>query len=146
MFLITLQAESPSGSNLSALDYYMLVCLFFVFGTMIEFALNLLVSRNYAEPNTESKCTSCRPKDELNGREGSNESMQNNEKCRPRGEMASFKFLERSTNGQNGDTETSLDDRNCKKLRMTSKIDLIAFIGFTFGFFVFNLCYCAIYF
>ena len=141
-----LQAESPSGSNLSALDYYMLVCLFFVFATMIEFALNLLVSRNYDDPNTESKCTSCRPKNEMNDREGSNKSMQINEKCRSRCEMTSFTILQRSTNGPKEDTETSLDDSNCKKLRMTSKIDITAFIGFTFGFFVFNLCYCAIYF
>ena len=39
------QADSPSGSNLNALGFYVLVSLFFIIATMIEFAYILLVCR-----------------------------------------------------------------------------------------------------
>ena len=39
------QADSPSGSNLNALGFYLLVSLFFIIATMVEFAYVLLVCR-----------------------------------------------------------------------------------------------------
>ena len=42
----SLQADSPSGANLNALGVYLLVSLFFVIATMIEFASVLIISRS----------------------------------------------------------------------------------------------------
>ena len=45
------QAENPSGSNLNALGVYMMSCLIFVVGALIEFAIVLLINRSSASLN-----------------------------------------------------------------------------------------------
>ena len=42
------QAENPSGSDLNALGLYMIICLIFVVGALIEFAVVVLISRSSA--------------------------------------------------------------------------------------------------
>ena len=43
-----LQAENPSGADLNALGLYMIICLIFVVGALIEFAVVVLISRSSA--------------------------------------------------------------------------------------------------
>ena len=42
------QAENPSGSDLNALGLYMIICLIFVVGALIEFAVVVLINRSSA--------------------------------------------------------------------------------------------------
>ena len=50
----SLQADSPSGANLNALGVYLLVSLFFVIATMLEFASVLIISRSRLVAMTDS--------------------------------------------------------------------------------------------
>ena len=49
------QADSPSGFNLNALGFYLLVSLFFIIATMIEFAYILLVCRVTGEVDNNER-------------------------------------------------------------------------------------------
>ena len=47
IFISLLQSESPSGAKLNALGVYLLVSLFFVCASFIEFGILLLLKRTY---------------------------------------------------------------------------------------------------
>ena len=47
------QADSPSGSRLNSLASYLLVSLFFVLATMIEFAIVMIVKQNTSDGKQE---------------------------------------------------------------------------------------------
>lgn len=130
MFLY-LQSESPSGSKLNALSSYLLVSLFFVFGTMVEFSLVLIIKQKLEwdgyEPEKilQKKNTSCCHNfckvDTI-------EEMGNNPKRRDKG----------------GIQQQNLRGKQpvlVKVLPRTTKIDIVAFFVFNFGYFVFNCFY-----
>ena len=117
----------------------MLICLLFVLGTMIEFALNLLLSRILEEKKKESELKSY---DNANVRQEQNSVRIsiNGEKNERFGDTNSNPSCSGSTIQKITAFVTKLPVANAK-LRMTSMIDIIAFIAFTFSFLVFNLVY-----
>ena len=140
--MINFQVESPSGSKLSALDYYMLLCVFFLFGTIIEFAINLLISRiidekkNVSEQNCPNKTIE---------RGVTNISMNNIEESKPCNDISLTNNVWELNHEKIGGLATFLKNKSWKTLRMTTKIDIIGFIAFNSSFLLFNLIYYIIF-
>ena len=118
----------------------MLVCLLFVLGTMIEFALNLLLSRILEEKKKESELKSYHKVNESHKERSLRMSIHGSEKLGPFGETNSNQNRLRSMIQKLKQLKQKGPFDNAK-FRMTSKIDMIAFIAFTFSFLVFNLVY-----
>ena len=55
-FNVLFQSDSPSGASLNALGVHLLVSLFFVIGTMIEFAIVLLINRKLVLNGPQCPC------------------------------------------------------------------------------------------
>ena len=135
------KVESPSGSVLSALDYYMLICLLFVFGTMIEFSLNLLVSRVLGSRENKANRIVHLPNDEGFESKSNAESTNNHELSKSFGEIKTVGNLWSLKTGQQAKRNTTVNDIDCINHSLTTKIDISAFVVFTFTFFLFNVIY-----
>ena len=118
----------------------MLVCLLFVLGTMIEFALNLLLSRILEEKKKESELKSYDKVNESNKERSLRLSIHGSEKLELFGDNNSNQNCLQSMIKKLKQLKQKSPFGNAK-FRMTSKIDMISFIAFTFSFFVFNLVY-----
>lgn len=143
--MINFQVESPSGSKLSALDYYMLLCLFFLFGSIIEFAINLLISRIIDKKKKVSERILYQPYNKTIERGVTNISMNYIEESKPCNGLSSTNTVWELNDEKVGGLATSLKNKSWKTLRMTTKIDIIGFIAFNSSFLLFNLIYYIIF-
>ena len=135
------KVESPSGSVLSALDYYMLICLLFVFGTMIEFSLNLLVSRVLEDKASVAKRIAVRSNNYGSENKSNDKSTNNHEDSKSCGEIKTVANLWAFETRQQTKKNATVDDIDCSNLTLTTKIDFSALAVFTFSFFLFNIIY-----
>ena len=135
-----LKSNSPSGSDLTALDCYILVSLLFVIGTLVEFALVLLVRQSLemlksskrqhgkGVTNHEYMVKECPNTLELSNKIG----------CSAKNNAASEDTVE----GRNLDNEfQSSFTFYFQILPVTTKIDCIAFFISNFIFITFNIIY-----
>ena len=135
------QVESPSGSVLSALDYYMLICLLFVFGTMIEFSLNLLASRVLEDKASVAKRIVLRSNNYGSEDKSNDKSTNNREESKSCGEIKTVANLWAYDTRQQRKKNATVDDIDCSNLTLTTKIDISALAVFAFSFFLFNIIY-----
>ena len=125
---------------MDALSYHLLVSLLFVFGTMIEFAVVLVVKQKLELEKDKSK-------DRPDGLKFETTAPKN--KTRPDINVVKADLIEGmeddSTNGRDGGRRQG--DLKTKKLglfkasSLTNKIDFAAFVVFIFGYFIFNCFY-----
>ena len=135
------KVESPSGSVLSALDYYMLICLLFVFGTMIEFSLNLLASRVLEDKASVAKRIVQRSNNYGSENKSNDKSTNNREESKSCGEIKTVANLWAYDTRQQRKKNATVDDIDCSNLTLTTKIDISALAVFAFSFFLFNIIY-----
>ena len=135
------KVESPSGSVLSALDYYMLICLLFVFGMMIEFSLNLLVSRVLQDKANVAKRIVLRSNNYGSENKGNDKSTINHEESKSCGEIKTVANLWAFETRQQTTKNATVDDIDCSNLTLTTIIDISALGVFAFSFFLFNIIY-----
>ena len=135
------QVESPSGSVLSALDYYMLICLLFVFGTMIEFSLNVLVGRVLEDKASVAKRIVLRSNNYGSEDKSNDKSTNNHEESKSCGEIKTVANLWAFETRQQTKKNATVDDIDCSNLTLTTKIDISALAVFAFSFFLFNIIY-----
>lgn len=92
---------------------------------MIEFATNLLYSRMLDEKKEDSESISSPANNVRNGQGSPNRSNEDHWGLR----------------GQKTTTADSINSIHRTKIRITSRIDMIAFIAFSFIFLIFNFIY-----
>ena len=125
---------SPSGSKLNALGAYLLISLLFVFGVMVELASVLFYKQkmewNLKQPKTldmtkniDEMQSSYRTK---HGYLKTRKIARNRRKIEPISRM-------------DGQYQVQ------KTLAITTKIDIVAFVLFTFLYFIFNLIYFCLF-
>ena len=125
--------DSPSDSSLSALGFYLLTSLIFVFGAMAEFALILVVKQKIDWKKAAINDTH-------------NVSILEDEKTntanisKKSGKIGPMKEM-------NLGLKTSKEKRigRSSLLLSTTKIDLFAFVLFNFSYFIFNGIYWTSY-
>ena len=140
------KSRNPSGANLNALGCYLLISLFFVIATMIEFAVVLIIKRRleWIPRNTM--------------RQGFDSTT--NQRCRRRNSgIRNRKFLPADTmeshskNYYNSSLDISITKPNKHQLigsnwmisSLTEAIDFVSFITFSASYFLFNYVYYATY-
>lgn len=114
-----MQSESPSGANLNSLGVYLLVSLFFVVASFIEFGLLLMLKRANLL--------------------GVNETIAHKNRDNKKHEGSELKFARRSKTAHDIGLET--------RYSFADKIDFGSFIFFVFAYILFNVAYimqCAI--
>ena len=136
---------SPVGSELSSLDYYLLVSLIFVFGALVELSLVLVAKRSLQLLCDNSRDTSAVTKSRSNTLIPEDESaIDSNEiafvdtDCpglqnpKPRTEI--FVMEKQTRKHLNEVSKPSPKHSVFSKISMATKFDFLAFV-------VFNLCY-----
>ena len=131
MYCFILQADSPCRSNLDALGIYILCALCFVFGSLVEFAIVMILSqRSMSDAKIGSSKTM------------SNKTHHNDPACR----SVALRF--RSKTDPSG-REQYKDTMNGAKTKTNLKtnlpfymvIDVVAFWLYLFLYLIFNLTY-----
>ena len=140
-----LQSVSPVGSELSSLDYYLLVSLIFVFGALVELAFVLVAKRTLQLLCNNSRDTSAVTNSRLNTQIqdaesaiGSNDIAFVDTDCPglriPKPRMDIFVMEEQVRKHPNEVSKPSPKYSLFSKISMATKFDFLAFV-------VFNLCY-----
>ena len=125
------KSNNPSGANLNALGIYLLVSLFFVLATMVEFAVVLVLARFY--PIMEEN-------NETNKKERSKQTRGRNLKkyfwsySKTKASLFNLQDAEKNRNVKEKITKSI----NCS---LTEKLDFIALFIFMFIYFLFNCVY-----
>ena len=125
---------SPSGSKLNALGAYLLISLLFVFGVMVEFASVLFYKQKMEwYLKLPKKFDMAQNIDKMQSRY---QTKQGNLKSRKIGR-----------NKRKIEPITLMDSRHQiqKIMAITTKIDYVAFVLFTFSYFIFNLIYFCLF-
>ena len=132
------QADSPSGSNLNALGFYLLVSLFFIIATMIEFAYILLVCRVTGEvANYEIAGMLKLIQSKSNGRLELKSSIEINNIQKQSSPATHFNDNRESTNWKL--------QPNTKCYLNPNIIDFVSFFVFLFSYVLFNCFYVFYY-
>ena len=118
--------NSPSGTKFSALDYYLLTSLIFLFGTIAEFACVLLVSRTLDENKPALRHSIDDKKDGID----LSEIKPNNQKQSSSENENAITNLWGLRNSENTERKTVPKTGLYKKMNITSKIDIMAFFYF----------------
>ena len=128
------QADSPSGSNLNALGFYVLVSLFFIIATMIEYAYILLVCRVTGEVDNNERA----------GNPKLNQQM-SDDVFEPKGSIAIHNIHNDSSPAtQFNDNQESTNFKlppNRKCYLDPNIIDFVSFVVFLFSYVLFNCFY-----
>ena len=136
---------SPVGSELSSLDYYLLVSLIFVFGALVELAFVLVARRTLQLLCNKPLDTSAVTKSRLNTLIHQDESSVDSNKIsfvdtdfpgvqNPNPRMDIFVMEEQMRKHPNEVSKPSQRHSLFSKISMATKFDFLAFV-------VFNLCY-----
>ena len=138
------KSTSPSGSKLNALGRYLLISLFFVLATMIEFAVVVIMKRR-VEWNTKGNTK--RPFHST-----AHHKFYRKPPClRKRKivqldeiqmEMQDLKNLNSGISGKNGNKCRCIGT-NCLMSSLTETIDFISLLTFSASYFLFNCVYYA---
>ena len=125
---------SPSGSKLNALGAYLLISLLFVFGVMVELA-SVLFYKQKMEWNlkVQKKFDMAQNMDEMQS-----------SYLTKHGFLKSRKI---GRNKRNIEPISQMDGQYQvqKTITITTKIDNVAFVLFTFSYFIFNLIYFCLF-
>ena len=140
------KSRNPSGANLNALGCYLLISLFFVIATMIEFAVVLVIKRRleWIPKNTMTQGFDLT----TNQRRLSRLSGIRNRKLIPTNTIESH-----SKNYYNASLEMSIMKPNKHQLigsnwmisSVTEAIDFVSFVTFSASYLLFNYVYYATY-
>ena len=125
------KSNNPSGANLNALGIYLLVSLFFVLATMVEFAVVLVLERFYPR-NEENK--------EANKKHRNKQTRRTNLKKK----FLSYSKSKASLfNLQDAEKNRNVKEKNTKNINcsLTEKMDFVALFIFMFIYFLFNCVY-----
>ena len=125
------KSNNPSGANLNALGIYLLVSLFFVLATMVEFAVVLVLERFYPR-NGENK--------EANKKHRNKQTRRTNLKKK----FLSYSKSKASLfNLQDAEKNRNVKEKNTKNINcsLTEKMDFVALFIFMFIYFLFNCVY-----
>ena len=126
--------DSPSGSSLSALGFYLLTSLIFVFGAMAEFAVILVIKQKL-----DWKKASINDIHKVSPMEDEKTNPANISKTP--GKIGPIKEMNLAPK--------TLQEKSIglsSLLLSTTKIDLFAFILFNFSYFIFNCIYWTAYY
>ena len=146
MFL--LQSLSPTGSQLSSLDVYLFISLIFVFSTLLELAIVLLVKQTHhhlmkKSTGTKSILNSMMQSPKVTIGTGNITSVQTNDQ-----EIDSWTPTMEITSNKKGirenmkDTTTLTLGRNIfRDISLYNKLDIMAFLVFNFSYIIFNVIY-----
>ena len=144
LWYFSFKTASPSGSKLNALGCYLLISLFFVLATMIEFAVVVIMKRrlewnpkgNIKRPlhltahRKFYRKPSCLRKRKI---------LQLDE---IQMEMQDLKSLNSEISGKKG-RKCRCIGSNCMMSSLTETIDFISFLTFSASYFLFNCVYYA---
>ena len=159
---LLLQDDSPSGANVNALGVHLLVSLFFVLGTMIEFAIVLLLKRitGYSDNQIPSSKNSegrrknsrtgklhCFYKRNSGGRNPDTNSVETNsiDTNLDTSSIESNPFDSNSIPELREEPTNQTENRQKRRYLITAKIDFVAFFVFMFSYIIFNIVYVAHY-
>ena len=125
---------------MNALGYYLVISLFFVFGTVVEFALVLIVKQKLEWDGYFSGGAN-------DGWKLERSPQENNFRCP--NNVVNIDAIEEVVNDTNTTNEREMQQRRLrvqqlrfsKTLPLTTKIDFLAFLIFNFGYFIFNCIY-----
>ena len=137
IFTYLFQTSGPSGDKLTSLGTYLLICLVFVFFTIVEFALVLLVHENAMRKAGISKEGS---KSEERISKHNTQVQKNVGKVSPFG---AIQLGQKETGGTQRRRIIFLANRATffEKLPLTRKIDFSAFVMYHFLHLLFNFIY-----
>ena len=139
-----LQSDSPTGSRLNLLGWYLLISLFFVFGTVLEFILVLVTKQMVDWVKTQKTIDVAQHQFSLNSAKIHDE-LQNSQ--------CNVELIE--TISHTSGIDSSLDQSKLrpmatypeffKTLSITSKIDYVSFFVFSVLYMSFNFAYFIFY-
>ena len=108
---------------------------------MIEFSLNLLVSRVLEDKASVAKKIVLRSNNYGSKNKSNDKSTNNHEKSKSSGEIQTVANLWALETRQQTKKNETVDDIDCINLKLTTKIDISALVLLALSFFLFNIIY-----
>ena len=146
--IFLLQSTSPTGSQLSSLDVYLFISLIFVFSTLLELAIVLLVKQTHpllmkklTGTRSISNCGMQSPKVSISTRNIA--SVQTNDQeidsWTPTVDITSNN--EEIRNNINETRRLTLGHNIFRDISLYKKLDIMAFLVFNLSYIIFNVIY-----